>query len=129
MTPEEKHEERQDAIDARCRAETELEDEFYESEKKRLLDDKIKNSTKTYEDMEKSDNERGARKEMTQQTKLTKIREQLAKTRDLHYTILEVRANLEREVDNLLETERIEVVRLISWLDKIIEKEIKEVAN
>ena len=66
---------------------------------------------------------------MTQQTKLTKIREQLAKTRDLHYTILEVRAKLEREVDNLLETERIEAVRLISWLDKIIEKETKEAAN
>ena len=66
---------------------------------------------------------------MTQQTELAKIRDQLAKTRDLHYTILEVRAKLEREVDNLLETERIEAVRLISWLDKIIEKETKEAAN
>lgn len=86
-------------------------------------------------EMEKSDNERGARKEedskeMTQQTKLTKIRDQLARTRDLHYTILEVRSNHERELDDLLETERIEAIRrLISWLDATIKKQSKESVN
>ena len=53
MTPEEKYQQRLDAIDVIWRAEI-------EAARKGLLDGMIKIGTETFEDMEKSDRERGA---------------------------------------------------------------------